>query len=67
VEVRALPKEKKIAENKETTAVASADAAPPVKATLSKKPAKKAKLPPKNKSRLPRKEKKAAQKAAARA
>jgi len=59
MEVCELPKEKVIAENTETTA--------PVKATLSKKPAKKAKLPPKNKARLPRKEKKAAQKAAARA
>jgi hypothetical protein len=65
VEVRALPKEKVIAEKTETTA--AAPVAAPVKATLSKKPVRKPKLLPKNKSRLPRKEKKMAQKAAARA
>jgi hypothetical protein len=67
VEVRALPKEKVIAEKTETTEAAPVAAAPPVKATLSKKPVRKPKLLPKNKSRLPRKEKKIAQKAAARA
>jgi len=62
-----LPKQKETAEKKESTAAASGVAESPVKATLSKKPVKIPKLPPKNKSRLPRKEKKAAQKAAARA
>jgi hypothetical protein len=60
-----LPKQKET-DKKEHTAVAAGVAESPVKATLSKKPVKKAKLPPKNKSRLPRREKKAAQKAAAR-
>jgi hypothetical protein len=62
-----LPKEKEIADKTENTATASGGAASPVKATLSKKPVRKPKLLPKNKARLPRREKKAAQKAAARA
>jgi hypothetical protein len=62
-----LSKQTEVAVSKENAAPAAGGAASLAGATLSKKPVRKAKLPPKNKSRLPRRQKKAAQKAAARA
>jgi hypothetical protein len=58
-----LAKQKVVAEEKSAT---PGGEAAPAKATPSKKSSKKGKLPPKNKSRLPRREKKAQLKAAGR-
>jgi hypothetical protein len=61
-----LAKRKEVADTKESAAAVSGGEASPAPAKLSAKSVKKAKLPPKNKSRLPRRQKKAEQKAAAR-
>jgi hypothetical protein len=61
-----LAKQKEVADKQESAAVASGAEASPAEVKPSTKSVKKAKLAPKNKSRLPRKQKKAKQKAAAR-
>jgi hypothetical protein len=61
-----LAKQKEVADKKESAAVVSGGEASPAEVKPSTKSVKKAKLAPKNKSRLPRKQKKAKQKAAAR-
>jgi len=55
-----------VADKQESAAAASGGEASPAEVKPSTKSVKKAKLAPKNKSRLPRKQKKAKQKAAAR-
>jgi hypothetical protein len=60
-----LAKQKEMADKQDSGAVASGGEASPTEVKLSTKSVKKAKLAPKNKSRLPRKQKKAKQKAAA--
>jgi hypothetical protein len=66
VEVAHLAKRKEIADKKEPAATVLSGAASLAGATPSKKSVKKGKLPPKNKSRLPRRQKKAQQKSAGR-
>jgi hypothetical protein len=62
-----MAKEKKNQENKSTEAANVAAAPPPPAPKISTKPAKIPKLQKKHKTRLPRRQKKAAQKAAAQA
>jgi hypothetical protein len=61
-----LAKQKEVADKKESAEVVSGGEALPAEVKPSTKSVKKSKLAPKNKSRLPRKQKKAKQKAAAR-
>ena len=61
-----MPEKKKIPEKKENTAAVLGGDASLAGAKLSKKSVKKAKLPPKDKFRLPRRQKKAEQKATGR-
>ena len=59
-----MAKQKEVADKKESAAAVSGGEAAPAEVKPSTKSVKKPKLAPKNKSRLPRKEKKAKQKAA---
>jgi hypothetical protein len=59
-----LAKQKEVADQKESATAASGGDASPAGVKQSTKSMKKGKLAPKNKSRLPRKQKKAKQKAA---
>jgi hypothetical protein len=59
-----LAKQKEVAEKKESDAAVSGSEASPAEVKPTTKSVKKGKLAPKNKSRLPRKQKKAQQKAA---
>jgi hypothetical protein len=59
-----LAKQKEVADKKESAAAVSGGEASPAEVKPSTKSVKIAKLAPKNKSRLPRKQKKAKQKAA---
>jgi hypothetical protein len=59
-----LAKQKELADKTESAAVVSSGEASPAEVKASTKSVKKQKLAPKNKSRLPRKQKKAKQKAA---
>ena len=59
-----MAKQKEVADKQESAAVASGAEASPAEVKPSTKSVKKGKLAPKNKSRLPRKQKKAKQKAA---
>ena len=61
-----MAKRKEISDQKEPAATVASGEASLAEAKPSTKSVKKAKLPPKNKSRLPRRQKKAAQKAAGR-
>jgi hypothetical protein len=59
-----LAKQKAVADKKESAAAVSGGEASPAEVKPSTKSVKRGKLAPKNKSRLPRKQKKAKQKAA---
>jgi hypothetical protein len=61
-----LAKRKEMADKRESAATVLGGEASPAGANPSTKSVKKGKLPPKNKSRLPRRQKKAQQKAAGR-
>ena len=66
MEVRSLAKQKEVAEKEEFAATVLGGEASLAGAKPSTKSVKKGKLPPKNKSRLPRRQKKAEQKLAGR-